>query len=90
MADTVQCSEHGPQEQAFVCKHLLRSLSTREQVGFFIAGQPRGDAWCSACEEVRMREGGDTGDWNERSEAFADIKLLCGACYDEIRKLHGF
>ena len=34
-----------------------------------------------------MREGGEGGDWNERSEAFAGIKLVCGACYDEIRAL---
>ena len=89
MADTVQCSKHGPQQQTFVCQHLMRSLSNRKPVGFFWAGEPRGDAWCAACEEVRVREGGETGEWNERPEAFASIKLVCGACYDEIRKIHG-
>jgi len=57
--------------------------------GSFGQVAPRGDAWCSACEEVRVREGGSTGDWNERSEAFAGIKLLCGACYDRLRAQHG-
>ncbi len=89
MGEAVECSEHGPQEQTFVCRHLVRSLTTREAIGFFFAGEPRGDAWCSACEEVRIREGGEAGDWNERSEAFAEIQLLCGACYDQIRRLHG-
>ena len=90
MAATVECSRHGPQQATFVCQHLAQSLTTRERVGFFYAREPRGDAWCSACEEVRIREGGETGDWNDRSEAFASIKLVCGACYEEIRTLNGF
>lgn len=69
--DAVQCPTHGPQEKAYVCQHLVQSLSMREPAGFFFAGGPRGDAWCAECEEVRLREGGESGDWNERSEAFA-------------------
>jgi hypothetical protein len=38
-----------------------------------------------AREKVRIAEGGISGDWNERSETLADIKILCGACYDRIR-----
>ena len=89
MADSVECAEHGPQEPTFVCQHLARSLATQQPVGFFFAREPRGDAWCAACEEVRVREGGESGDFNERSEAFAGIQLLCGACYDKVRQLHG-
>ncbi len=90
MSGKVDCDEHGPQEATFVCCHLAGSLRTGKPVGFYNSGEPCGDAWCSACEEVRIREGGETGDWNDRSEAFADITLLCRACYDEIRKLNGF
>ena len=90
MTNTVECHAHGEQEQTFVCQHLLGALRTGEKVGFFSSGGPRGDAWCSACEEFRRREGGSTGDWNERSEAFAGVKLLCGACYDRLRAQHGF
>jgi hypothetical protein len=89
MTNTVECHAHGEQEQTFVCQHLVRALGTAERVGFFWSGEPRGDTWCSACEDVRIREGGVTGDWNERSEKFAGIKLLCGACYDRLRVLHG-
>jgi hypothetical protein len=89
MTNTVECHAHGEQERTFVCQHLVSALGTGEKVGFFWSGGPRGDAWCSACEEVRLREGGSTGDWNERSEAFASIKLLCGACYDRLRAQHG-
>jgi hypothetical protein len=90
MIERIECSEHGAQEATYVCCHLAESLHTGEKVGFFYASEPRGDAWCTACEEVRIREGGDTGDWNDRSEAFAKIKLLCGACYDKVKKLNGF
>lgn len=88
MHDTVECSEHGQQQTTFVCQHLAASLRTDELVGFFYAGplETRSDAWCSRCEEVRLREGGASGDWNERSEGFARITLLCGGCYDRIRE----
>jgi hypothetical protein len=90
MTHVIECHAHGVQEEAFVCEHLAKSLDTGEKVGFFWSGGSRGDAWCSTCEEVRIREGGINAAWNERSEKFANIKLLCGACYDQLRKLHGF
>ena len=84
----MESSVHGTQEITFVCRHLAESLRTGTKVGFFWASEPRGDAWCTECENVRISEGGESGDWNERSEAFAQIKLLCGACYDAVRKLN--
>lgn len=86
----MHCQLHGEQQKTYVCQHLVRALQTGEKVGFFWSGGSRGDAWCSACEAVRILEGGTTGDWNQRSEEFAGIKLLCGACYDRLRELHGF
>lgn len=88
MVRKVNCCIHGQQEETFVCQHLVESLSTGEKVGFYSAFEPRGDAWCSMCETVRVKEGGKSGDWNDKSEAFADIKLLCGSCYDQIRELN--
>jgi hypothetical protein len=88
MRTFVQCEEHGSQDEAFVCKHLVFSLKTKQPVGFYWSSEPHGDAWCEACETVRVAEGGTTGDWNERSEAFAEIQVLCGACYDEVRTLN--
>ncbi|MFC0682869.1 hypothetical protein ACFFGH_33980 [Lysobacter korlensis] len=89
MTEIVECVKHEEQEATFVCQHLVACLHSGEPVGFYFSGEPRGDAWCSACEETRIREGGSSGDWNERSEAFAGISLLCGACYDSVRSLHG-
>jgi len=90
MSDTIQCPVHGEQQETFVCQHLVTSLDTGKQVGFFWSGEPRGDAWCSECEAARIREGGISGGWNERSEKFLGVKILCGACYDRVRVLHGF
>lgn len=88
MIHRIECALHGAQEQTFVCRHLVESLRSGEKVGFCCSSEPRGYAWCNACEEVRIGEGGKTGEWNDRSEAFAKVTLLCGACYDEIRKLN--
>lgn len=89
MSDVIKCQVHGEQQETFVCRHLAKALETGEQIGFFWSGEPRGDAWCSACETVRVREGGVSGDWNERSEKFVGITLLCGACYDHVKELQG-
>ena len=39
-------------------------------------------AWCDECEKERLKE----GEWNDKSMAFADIKLVCDQCYFEIKK----
>jgi hypothetical protein len=80
----VECEEHGFQDETCVCKHLVSSSKTHQVVGFYWASEPRGDAWCDVCEKVRIAEGGASGDWNDRSEAFAGIQLLCG-CHDLVR-----
>ena len=80
----VQCRQHGPAQQAFVCQHLA---SGSKGLGFIDSGTgPFPDAWCRACDQVRRAEGGATGDWTERSEAFAGVKLICSECYLVIRE----
>ena len=83
----IQCKEHGEQEETFVCQHLARSLQTLQSVGLWSVG-PRSDAWCDACEYVRITEGGTSGEWNERSESFADVTVLCGVCHDKVRVIN--
>ena len=83
---TVECPQHGTQGSAFICRHL--NLETR--VGFVEGYDPDDtggqlyQAWCHECDEVLMRE----GDWNERSEAFARPRLVCRACYRQMRELN--
>lgn len=82
----VECSEHGDQQPAFVCRHL----NLRERVGF-VEGydpddphRPLFHAWCAACDEILVEE----GEWNDRSEAFASPQLACQACYREMKALN--
>jgi hypothetical protein len=39
-------------------------------------------AWCSECERVRQQQGG----WNDVSEAFAHITMICDACFEASRR----
>jgi hypothetical protein len=76
------CERHGDMQETFVCEHLLYG----SELGFCTDSEsesnPRPDAWCSNCERLRIEHGG----WNDQSEALIAVKLVCGGCYDEIKK----
>ena len=82
----VECEHHQSGIMAFVCKHLINN----DNAGFHEAFEsnpliePYDDyqAWCDECEKERLKE----GEWNDKSMAFADIKLVCDQCYFEIKK----
>jgi hypothetical protein len=86
--ETVHCRQHGRHQATFVCRHIAESLRTNEAVGFFTADDsdnPRPDAWCTACEKKVSETGGE---WTEASDAFADVTLICGRCYDRAKALN--
>ncbi|WP_032096973.1 MULTISPECIES: hypothetical protein [unclassified Alteromonas] len=87
--NTVNCCKHGEQQATFVCQHLMDSMTTKNKVGYNSAPESddnkRPDAWCNQCEVKRLECGGD---WNEESEAFANIKLVCGCCYDQAKVIN--
>jgi hypothetical protein len=77
----MDCALHGRGHATFVCQHLVRG----SKLGFFCADDPgdeRPDAWCGECDRVMQAEGG----WNDRSEQFAKVTLLCSECYDVVRE----
>ena len=77
----VDCRSHGTSYATFVCQHLVRGRG----LGFFCAddpNDPQPDAWCSECETIRSAE----GEWNDTSESFANITLLCAGCYEVIKR----
>lgn len=80
----IECAEHGKTPATFICRHL----SEGEGLGFHEGHDPENpddlypDAWCDACEEVLERE----GEWNDTSEGFANIKIVCANCYQDIRE----
>ncbi|MCG9748134.1 hypothetical protein [Shewanella sp. Isolate8] len=84
----VECGTHGKQQATFVCQHIIQTLHDGKARGFWWANDPenpRPDAWCSECE-VKVQE--TNGEWNDESEAFAGVKLLCGACYDRVKEIN--
>lgn len=78
----VECCNHGKAKPAFLCHHLLEEENVGwnepEEYGYEEDDEFAGciNAWCDKCEEVAIKCGG----WNEESESFADIKLVCENC----------
>ncbi len=87
-ASKVHCEVHGPQQETFVCQHIVQSLRDRRPVGFFCARgseSTRPNAWCASCNELVRQAGGE---WTPEVLVIAGVKLLCGACYDEAKALN--
>jgi hypothetical protein len=87
MAGKIKCEIHGTQDESFVCRHIVESLRTGVPVGFHWSKNSTSqhpDAWCTACNEARVKAGGD---WTDALYAILDIKLLCGACYDHAKDI---
>ena len=82
----VHCDVHGAQGPAYVCQHL----NVHEPIGFIEGYDPDDpeqelfQAWCSACDRVFMEE----GEWNDHSEAVAQPRLVCRACYLRMKALN--
>ena len=86
----IRCKNHEYRRAAFVCKHL----NFKSKVGFNEAFETFEDmelsedddfqAWCDKCEVIRQEE----DEWNERSMAFAAIKVVCEKCYFEMKELN--
>lgn len=80
----VECNTHGTTNATFLCQHLI----VGEKLGFNLGYDQENphdlcpDAWCDECEKVLNSE----GEWNETSEEFAGIKLLCSHCYEGVRE----
>lgn len=86
----VDCGAHGLKRPAFVCQHL----NSQTPKGFHEAFETLENmdldadddfqAWCDECEEIRVKYDG----WNEESEKFAKIKLICEGCYFDIKQIN--
>lgn len=80
-ANSVQCPNHGPQPQAFLCRHLVETIDSGEAVGFHWPSEstnPTPDAWCNSCEEARDAAGGE---WTEEILKQVDVSVVCAGCY---------
>ena len=87
---TVDCGIHGHRRPAFICKHLdLEKPKGFEEAFETVKGMNLEEdddfaAWCKECEEYRVNNNG----WNEESEKFAEIKLVCEECYFELKEFN--
>jgi hypothetical protein len=80
----LECPEHGVRDATYVCQHLVSGVGSGFHWGHDDddPDQLWPNAWCDACERVRESE----GEWNDRSEAFAGVRLLCDGCYQTARE----
>lgn len=82
--DVLHCRRHGPSDRCWVCEHIT---PTGAPCGFNTASNAadrRPDAWCDACDD--LLEG--LGSWSDVGARAPDIRLVCGACYDALRRRH--
>lgn len=84
----VDCGNHGYRRPAFVCQHLnLEKVngfheSFDSYKGMKLDEEDDFCAWCDECEKVRIEKKG----WNDESENFAKIKLVCEECFFELKE----
>ena len=87
----VECGTHGRAEAAFVCRHLV-GATTGPGLGFHQAAvdpenREWGDlnGWCDQCDAIYAA----AGEWNDASEAFAGVTLVCSGCFFDLKARHG-
>ncbi|MDR4954648.1 hypothetical protein REB14_20900 [Chryseobacterium sp. ES2] len=86
----VDCCTHGYSRSAFVCQHLdLETPKGFEEAfdtykGMDLEEEEDLQAWCSECEKIRNEYDG----WDEESEKFAGITLVCENCYFELKEFN--
>jgi hypothetical protein len=87
---SVECGTHGRADAAFVCRHLA-GARTGPPLGFhqaYIDPENRqwGDlnGWCDRCDTIYAAE----GEWNDTSEAFAGVTMICSGCFFDLKARH--
>jgi len=87
---TVNCGIHGFRRSAFVCQHLdLNEPKGFEEAFETLKGMDLEDdddfsAWCNECENYRIKHQG----WDEVTEKYARIRLVCEECYFELKEFN--
>ncbi len=84
----VACGEHGQTPPAFVCKHTFASGKDGVPRGLIWTRDDDGhiNAFCDECDAYLDDHGGE---WNDTTEAFAGIHMLCEHCFGRIAALNG-
>ena len=77
-SDILHCSTHGEAQVTYICEHLAENAAQRWYCDYPSQDNPWPDAWCSRCNAAFLKQ----GEWNEKNEGVANIKLLCSSCYE--------
>ncbi|VAV91450.1 hypothetical protein MNBD_ALPHA06-1948, partial [hydrothermal vent metagenome] len=82
MSQMLTCGTHGEQPETFVCKHIVNSMKTGKEVGFFWSVDDGVyDAVCEKCNNMSDKK------WQAKS---ADLgRLLCLGCFKVAAELNG-
>ena len=59
----MNCNEHGPAQEAFVCEHLLKAPHQLWCSSAPSTENPHPDSWCLECDRVFQEQ----GEWNQRT-----------------------
>ncbi len=84
----VTCGQHGMVRAAYACAHVVQSLRDGEPRGLFWSRDESGcfNGWCADCERRVVAAGGE---WDDETEASADIRLLCENCFLHAMRMNG-
>lgn len=77
------CNQHGQANPAFACSHSVASLhdSRRRGLVFHRDEDVQYNGWCDECERSLVDHGDE---WNDETEAFAKIRLICEYCFEQL------
>jgi hypothetical protein len=83
-----ECKTHGAMRAAYVCQHINAPVEQTKGIGFNAVRDDQGciNAWCDTCEAYLVANGDE---WNDVTEAFASIRLLCENCALERAEANG-
>jgi len=88
MSRLVNCPNHGSQNEAFVCRHLLETLEDDVPRGVLWSKDKDGayNAYCQRCDNL-LEEGG--GEWTDELGRKAGVTLICEGCMMKIFAING-
>ena len=84
----VECDVHEKGRAAYVCQHLKKEQKTGfheafdTTEGMELEEDEDFQGWCDLCEKEWQK----AQEWNEENMKFAKVRMVCEACYFEIKK----
>lgn len=79
MTEKLECEKHGLQNEAYVCSHLVKTLSDRVPRGLIWSRDEDGqiNAYCIGCDDMLKDAGGE---WTEELQEKAGLAIACEVC----------